>query len=106
MWRPVTFTLVVDDFGVKFIGKHHAHHLEKTLKRWYNIAVDWTNEQCVGITLKWDYNKRTLDTSVPDLVKNKLHEFQHPTQSKPQHTPAKAAPINYRSKVRKVNAIR
>jgi Fe-S cluster biosynthesis and repair protein YggX len=101
VWRPVTFTLVVDDFGVKFVGKNHAEHLEQTLKKWYDITVDWTGEKYVGITLKWDYKKRTLDTSVPDFVKNKLHKFQHPTPSKPQHAPANAAPINYGSRVQK-----
>ena len=25
-WRPVQFTLVVDDFGVKFSGLKHANH--------------------------------------------------------------------------------
>ena len=101
MWHPVTFTLVVDDFGVKFVGKRHAQHLESTLKRWYDITVDWTGEKYVGITLKWDYKNRTLDTSVPNFVKDKLHKFQHPTPPKPQHAPAKAAPINYGSKVQK-----
>ena len=26
-WRLITFCLVVDDFGVKYIGKEHAGHL-------------------------------------------------------------------------------
>jgi hypothetical protein len=43
--------------------------------------------------------KRTLDISVPNFVKNKLHKFQHPAQAKPQHIPAKAAPINHGSKI-------
>ena len=25
-WCPITFTLVVDDFGVKFKGEFHANH--------------------------------------------------------------------------------
>jgi len=32
VWRPVTFTLVVDDFGIKFVGDEHANHLKKTLE--------------------------------------------------------------------------
>jgi hypothetical protein len=24
IWRPIQFTLVVDDFGVKYVGKEHA----------------------------------------------------------------------------------
>ena len=34
-WRPVTFTLVVDDFGVKYVGKTHAEHLLKCLNKYY-----------------------------------------------------------------------
>ena len=30
--RPISFTFVVDDFGVKYITKHDANHLETTLK--------------------------------------------------------------------------
>ena len=31
VWRPVTFTLVVDDFGIKFPGDTHANQLIETL---------------------------------------------------------------------------
>ena len=30
---PIQFTLVVDDFGVKYVGKEHADHLIKTLEK-------------------------------------------------------------------------
>jgi hypothetical protein len=40
--RPVTFTLVVDDFGVKYVGEHNAQHLVDTLKSLYTITEDWT----------------------------------------------------------------
>ena len=30
-WRPVQFTLVVDDFGVKYVGEDHAIHLKNTI---------------------------------------------------------------------------
>ena len=31
-WRPVQFTLVVDNFGVKYVGKEHAIHLKNTIQ--------------------------------------------------------------------------
>ena len=31
-WRPIQFTLVVDDFGVKYVGEEHALHLKQTLE--------------------------------------------------------------------------
>ena len=38
--RPVTFTLVVDEFGIKFTGDTHANHLIQTLKKDYEITTD------------------------------------------------------------------
>ena len=35
VWRPVKFTLVVDDFGVKFEGLQHANHL----KQLWNVGM-------------------------------------------------------------------
>jgi hypothetical protein len=31
--RPISFTLVVDDFAVKYMGKQHAEHLQNDLLR-------------------------------------------------------------------------
>ena len=36
--RPICFTLVVDDFGVKYVGKEHARHLISVLKYHYEIS--------------------------------------------------------------------
>ena len=38
--RPIQFTLVVDDFGVKYIGNEHVEHLIKALKKDYKLAKD------------------------------------------------------------------
>ena len=35
-WRPIQFFLVVDDFGVEYVGKQHADHLATILK---NITI-------------------------------------------------------------------
>ena len=48
VWRPVTFTLVVDDFGVKFVGKEHAEHLKMTLEQYYKITVDWEGKNILA----------------------------------------------------------
>ena len=40
-WRTVQFTLVVDDFGVKYVGKEHTIHLKKTLEENYNVTLEW-----------------------------------------------------------------
>jgi hypothetical protein len=38
--RPISFSLVVDDFGVKYVGREHAEHLMTCIKKNYNISSD------------------------------------------------------------------
>ncbi|KAL9178273.1 hypothetical protein ACHAXT_001701 [Thalassiosira profunda] len=64
-WRPIQFTLVVDDFGVKYVGKEHAQHLKKTLEEHYKITTDWSGERYIGINLMWDYKRRRVHLSMP-----------------------------------------
>ena len=98
-WRPITFALVVDDFGVKFTGDAHANHLITTLQKDYDVTIDWKGELFVGIKLKWDYKNRTVETHVPGFTNRALHKYHHPAPKRPQHAPAKAAPIQYGAKV-------
>ena len=57
------------------------------------------SQQYVGINLECD--KRALDTSVPGFAKSKLEQSQHPTPSKPQHSPSKVEPIQCGQKIQK-----
>ena len=40
--RQISFTLVVDDFGVKYVKEEDVHHLEKVLEAFYPCKSDWT----------------------------------------------------------------
>jgi hypothetical protein len=53
--RPISFTLVVDDFGVKYINKEDAQHLERVLQMHYSVTCDWEGSLYCGISIKWDY---------------------------------------------------
>jgi hypothetical protein len=81
--RPVTFCLVVDDFGVKYVGKQHADHLLNAIRTKYQLTCDWTGSLYCGVTLKWDYDKGTVDLSMPGYIARALHKFQHPTPNRP-----------------------
>jgi hypothetical protein len=97
--RPIQFTLVVDDFGVKYVGKEHAEHLITVLQQNYETSIDWTGSLYCGITLTWDYEKRTLDIAMPGYVEAALHRFQHSVPTKPQHSPYQATLPQYGAKV-------
>ena len=38
-WISITFSLVVDDFGVKYVGKQHAEHLVNTIQDNYQVST-------------------------------------------------------------------
>jgi hypothetical protein len=79
----------VDDFAVKYVGQENAHHLRNALLRNYEITTDWVGKVYSGMTLNWDYQKRTCDISMPGYVANFLNKFQHATPKQPQDTPSK-----------------
>jgi hypothetical protein len=87
--RPITFTLVVDDFAIKYVGKDNAHHLRNALLHHYEIKTDWGGTAYSGMTLKWDYQQRTCDISMPGYITNVLNNFQHDAPKHPQYTPSK-----------------
>jgi hypothetical protein len=66
--RPISFTLVLDDFTVKYVGKQHAEHIRNALLQTYELATDWTATVYSGMILKWDYKNRTCDISMPGYV--------------------------------------
>jgi hypothetical protein len=62
---PVTFSLVVVDFGIKYEGLANEHHLIHALEQHYTVSKDWTGALYYGITLHWDYLHRHVDLSMP-----------------------------------------
>ena len=85
--RPILFSLIVDDFGVKTVGREHAEHLLAAIKVQYKCTADWAGTLYSGITLKWDYKNRIVDLSMPGYIQAALHRFQHPKLAKPEHSP-------------------
>ena len=86
--RPVWFTLVVDDFGVKYIGKEHAEHLFRALKNYYNkVTIDWKGALYCGITLEWNYQEKWVNLSIPNYIDTLIRKFQYQPSKKLQYSP-------------------
>ena len=102
-WRhatqPVQFTLVVDDFGVKYVGKEHVDHLIKAIRKdqlipgnGYEVEVDWVGDLFCGITIYWHYGTgdpsdtrgRYLDISMYKYIPKLLQKFKHRHPKKPR----------------------
>ena len=97
-WRPVSFVLIVDDFGIKYVGRRHAQHLLTALQENYKVTTDWDGKKFAGIDLKWDYNKRTCRLSMDGYIAEVLQKYNHPTPRKAQHSPHAHREIIYGAK--------
>ena len=53
-WRPISFSLCVDDFGVKYAGKQHSDHLIAVLQEDYKISNNWNCKRYLVLNLYWD----------------------------------------------------
>ena len=55
LWRHksliISFTLVVDGFGVKYVGKYASMHLIDTLRKQYVMFIDWSGSNYLGFVL-------------------------------------------------------
>ncbi len=56
-WWPISFTLCVKNFGIKYVGQEHAKHLAKILNKHYKCSIDWDGKCYLGMNMDWDYNK-------------------------------------------------
>ena len=93
--RPVWFTLVVDDFGIKYIGRQHAEHLIGVLKEFYDVEVDWEGSLYCGVSLDWHYDAKYVDISMPKYVHKQLLRYAHRPPRQKQYCPFEPNPIRY-----------
>jgi hypothetical protein len=103
--RPLAFTLVVNDFGVKYINIKDAKHLEACLAKHYPMKSDWTGGRYLGIYLHWDYKNGTVTLTMLAYVKNALHQFQHQPSKQNIYSPAKYTPSQYGAKLQLTSKI-
>jgi hypothetical protein len=101
--RPISFLLVVDDFGAKYVRREHAEHLMACIKKKYNISSDWNGTAYCGLALDWNYQDRTVDLSMPGYIKAALHKYQHPAPARPEHSPPTWNPPMYGAKTQFVS---
>jgi hypothetical protein len=88
LWKhdtcPISFSLVVDDFGVKYVGKENAQHLVNTVRGYYKCSCNWEGERYCGLTIKWDYVGQKVHLSMPGYVRKgkALTRFHPPPPDK------------------------
>jgi hypothetical protein len=86
-WHPITFVLIVDNFGIQYVQRRHANHLLEALQQDYKVTTDWTGTKFAGINIEWDYQKCTCHLSMKGYIDEMLLKYNHPRPRKPQHSP-------------------
>ena len=85
--RPTTFTLAVDDFGIKYFSRADTDHLFHALEQKYSLTKDWSGTSYLGLTINWNYDAGYVDISMPQYVPKALAKFLHTPPKLPQHAP-------------------
>ena len=73
--RPISFSFIIDNFGVKFVREEHIKHPVSVLKANYIISTTWEEEKYVDITLDWDYDACEVYLSMSGYCKEALVRF-------------------------------
>jgi len=70
--RNTKFSLVVDDFLIKYDKKDDADHLLSALSVIYSLRTDWHATLYLGMTIEYHIGSPTLTISMPSYVPNAL----------------------------------
>ncbi len=97
-WHPIQFCLIVDDFGVEYVGIEHFNHLCNVLKKFHGVQFNMARNKFGGVDIKWDYANRRCCISMPGYIENLLIKFKHPLPTKPCLTLHKCLPTAYGAK--------
>ena len=92
--RPTTFTLVVDDLGIKILNETDLQHLIATIQEKWEVKVDRSGTKYNGLRLTWNYKEQTLMTDIPNYVTEQLTKLGL-TNIKERHTPEAYQPPPY-----------
>ena len=80
--RPIPFSLVVKNFGIKLVRKEHADHIIKVSEEDYELYKDWDGIKYVGISLDCEYDMHEVHISMPGYVKKALRLFKYEPEKK------------------------
>ena len=97
-WRPICFTLVVDDFGMKYVRKEHAEHLVSVIKENYEVTEDWEGKKYLELAFDWDYQEKKVHLTMPDYIPEALKRFKRKKPNKWQASPHVHTIPNYGAK--------
>ena len=89
------FCLCVDDFGINFFSQQDTNHLLTLLCHKYEVTVNWTGKNYLGIDIGWEYQKGHVDISMTKYIPKAMIRLNHPAPKNPQYAPHKWTAPDY-----------
>ena len=87
------FTLVVDDYLLKYHDKAAAEHLISILEKEYEVKVDWEAQRYLGMKIEHDREQRTIALSMPGYASPQLSSDSISPQTTAQPYPQQPTPL-------------
>jgi hypothetical protein len=75
-WHPIQFSLIVNDFGLEYVGIEHFNFLLDILKKYHGVQFNMAGNKLTGIVIKWDYPSKCCRISMPGYLDNLLIKFK------------------------------
>ena len=97
----IIFTLVVDDFLIKWRTQESIDHLLGVLRSKYEITSDIAASKYLGMTIEYDRARQYLRLSMPGYIAKVLQQFQHRIIT-PQQSPGVYVPPRYGSQPQEI----
>ncbi len=95
--RPISFVLVVDDFGIKYHHRSDFDFLVSTLSQLYYVKAHPVSSKFLGFTLAHNRSTRSLSLSYPGYISTLLTRLR-PHGLSPAASPTLYTPTSYGSR--------
>ena len=100
IWQPIQFTLVVDDFGIKYVGDEHPQHLLKVLQEHYAVTTDWKGPPTLASLSTGTTPNATFTSQCQATLKRPSANSNTPNHRLPNMLPFPLCPSNMAFAVR------
>jgi hypothetical protein len=71
-WHPLQLCLIVDNFGIEYVGIKHFNFLLNLLKKYHGVQCNMAGDKLAGIAIRWDYPRKHCQLSMPRYIDNLL----------------------------------
>jgi hypothetical protein len=92
-WRPTQFCLIINDFGVEYVGIEHFNHLLVVLQRYHQVKTNVADNKIAGLNVQWDFPSEQVRIDMKSYVNDLLLSLNWRMPKKSQFLPFTATPI-------------